>query len=237
MTERWWFSLFLRSSSQQDSQQIKAIVMTKRYRWAVVDNKNNFSCCFCSVISWGFSCFAFHTLFPFSLCLETEIRLCFSHHPPFNLHLSPPPALKNLDPVQKKRLRCVAGRKTWEEMKSSTGYTHSNRIPFIKFIARRQKRRGEKKLTLLPEGSVWKSGVDCDDEPLSWSEKWAKYCEKLHWVMELKLRSFFLSFSWFTRRSGAKSSFVSFFSYPHFLWSQNTLNFGQSTFRRRRFSL
>lgn len=68
------FLVFPISFRKQDSQQIK------RWRWQKDTDELSSTtktislCCFCSVISWGFSCFAFHTLFP---CYSKKLDYVF----------------------------------------------------------------------------------------------------------------------------------------------------------------
>lgn len=119
----WWndddFLSLKMKSSKQDSQQINDSD-DKKIPMSCHQQQKQFSCCFCSEISWGFSCFSSSH---FSFRVSREIRLCSSHHPPFNLN-SP-----SIFKIFYCKLRILFIKSDCEEaekheMKSSTGYTH-----------------------------------------------------------------------------------------------------------------
>lgn len=91
--------------------------------------------------------------------------------------------LKNLDSFRKKRLRCSRKKNMRRNEIKHRIYTLE---PYSFHQAFWRRQDGVKKLTLLPEGSVWKSGVDCCDEPLSWREKRAKILWKISFCNGIK---------------------------------------------------
>lgn len=186
----------------------KTIAMTKRYRWAVINNKNSFSCCFCSVISWGFSCFRLSHSFSFSLCLEKEIRLCFSHHPLFK-----PPSTTSWKiwiPFWRKRFHHTTGRKKHETKWNQAPDIHTPTLFFSSSLWRRQDGEGKKKLTLLPEGFVWKKVALIVTMNRSHDVKNERKNVVKNYILFRNWRRSCLSLTRFSRRCGAKVSFVSF---------------------------